>query len=190
MTDLAIFTTDDAPLASAKILAALKAGLGFVPNIHGVFAASPTALKALTGLNEAFDQSSFSAAEREVISLTTSVFNECGYCVAGHSTFARMAGVSPATIGALRANETSEDQRLNALSRFTRALLRKRGAIDETEMQEFMVAGFRREQMLDLLVGIAAKTMTNFASKATNTPLDMAFVDDAWAPSNTPESSV
>ena len=183
MPQFTIFTPETAPADSADLLRDLQDAVGFIPNIYATFAASPAALEALMSVNSAFGRSGFSAAECEVISLTVSIFNECSYCVAGHSVFGRSAGLSSETIEAIRSDRPLSDLRFEALRSLTREVLAKRGAVSEVELLTFLQAGFRPEQFLDLLVGIAAKMMTNFASKAAGTPLDAAFQADAWTPS-------
>ena len=95
MTGFKIETAITAPAEARDILRAVEAGVGFVPNVYGVFAGAPEALKALAAINASFDATSFTPAEREIIALTTSVYNQCPYCVAGHSTFALAHGVDP-----------------------------------------------------------------------------------------------
>ncbi len=185
MTGFRIETAATAPEASREILGAIKEGLGFVPNVHGVFAAAPAALTGLTSLNAAFEETSFSPAECEIIALTTSVFKQCPYCVAGHSTFALQHGVDAVTIDAVRAGGVSDEPRLQALGQITLCILEKKGAIGAADIRPFLNAGFNAPQILELLVGVAGKTMTNFASKIARVPLDDAFAAQVWSPTKT-----
>lgn len=188
MTGFAIETKATAPNASREILAGIEANLGFVPNVYAVFAGVPAALHALAALNTNFDETTFTAAEREIIALTTSVFNQCPYCVAGHSTFALEQGVDRATVDAIRAGDLSVDPRLQAIGRMTRDILEKKGALGAADIRPFLNAGFQPAQILELLIGVAGKVMTNFASKITRVPLDAAFADQAWAPADSAAS--
>ncbi len=184
MTEFAVNTIASAPDASRDILGAIEDGLGFVPNIYGVFAGVPVALTGLASLNAAFDETSFSPAEREIIALTTSVYNQCPYCVAGHSTFALQHGVDPETVAAIRAGGLSDDPQLQALGQITLRILENKGAIGAAEIRPFLNAGFHTSQILELLIGIAAKIITNFASKIAGVPLDDAFAEHAWTSSD------
>jgi len=175
--------------AAQTILAAIEDKLGFVPNVHRVIGEAPVALQALAGLGECFDRSSFTPAEREIIALATSVTNECGYCVAGHTTFALGEGVSVEDLDAIRRGQPAPDARIEALHRFTRALVAKKGMIAPSDVDAFLGAGFDRSQIFELLIGIAAKTMTNLASKALSVPLDQAFAAHAWTPPAAPSQS-
>jgi uncharacterized peroxidase-related enzyme len=185
MTGFTIKTTANAPAASRDILSAIEGGLGFVPNVYGLFASAPASLIGLAGLNQAFDQTSFSPAEREIISLTTSVYNQCPYCVAGHSVFALQCGADAETVAAIRAGGLSSNPRFQALGKITRTVLENKGAIGAADIRPFLNAGFHASQILELLLGIAGKTMTNFASKIARIPLDAEFADQAWSPAST-----
>lgn len=163
-------------------LSALEDKLGYVPNIYTSFASVPTAFEGLSALNTSLGNSSFTPAEQEIIALTTSVFNQCPYCVAGHSTFALQHGVDAETVDAIRSGRVSPDLRYQAIGRTTHALLSKKGHLSAADIAVFRNGGFQLPQLLELLLGIAGKTMTNFASKIMKTPLDEAFLDQAWTP--------
>ncbi|MGH3432460.1 MAG: hypothetical protein ACRDQB_06455 [Thermocrispum sp.] len=40
--------------------------------------------------------------------------------------------------------------------------------------------GFTRRQVLDVLAGVAMKTLSNYANHLAHTPLDDAFAAQAW----------
>ena len=62
MTDFKVHTIDSAPDASKPTLEKAQKGLGFVPNLYGVFAESPAMLEAYATLGGIFDRStSFTA---------------------------------------------------------------------------------------------------------------------------------
>jgi len=42
--------------------------------------------------------------------------------------------------------------------------------------------GYNPEHVMDVLVGVAQKTMSNFTNHIAQTPLDDAFKAHAWAP--------
>ena len=166
----------------SNVLDELQDKLGFIPNIYTTFASVPVAFEGLTSLNASFANSSFTPAEQEIIALTTSVFNRCPYCVAGHSTFALQHGVDADTIDAIRDGGDSSEPRYQSLGRTTHALLKNKGHLTPAETATFLNGGFQLPQLLELLLGIAGKTMTNFASKIAQVPLDKAFLDQEWTP--------
>ena len=104
MTKFTVHTAETAPAASRPLLEGIKRGFGFVPNLFGVFAESPAALRGALAISEAFSASSLSPAEQQLVMLAVSEANDCEYCVAAHSTLAkRMAKVDPALVAAARA---------------------------------------------------------------------------------------
>ncbi|MCR9223333.1 MAG: carboxymuconolactone decarboxylase family protein [Hyphomonas sp.] len=182
MTAVKTKPSSAAPDKVSKALNELQDKLGYVPNIYSTFAGVPVAFDGLIALNSSFSQSSFTPAEQEIIALTTSVFNQCPYCVAGHSTFALQHGVDAQTVSAIRDGSVSPEPRYQALGRTTRALMESKGQISRSDTALFLNGGYEFSQLLELLLGIAGKTMTNFASKLAHVPLDSAFREQEWAP--------
>ena len=90
MSNFNIHTKETAQTASAELLGNAEKAYGFIPNLLGVFAESPAALKAYLTLGQIFDESSFSPTERQLVILTASRFNECRYCIAAHSVVANL----------------------------------------------------------------------------------------------------
>ena len=165
---------------TARLLESVEAGIGFVPNIASELAESTPALAAFVELNGAYSASSLSDTEREVIALATSVENECGYCVAAHSTFAESLGIDCAIVDSIRDERPVTDRRLETLRTFTLSLIRKRGAVTQSEVEEFLSVGFDRAQILEVILGISVKTFTNFTSRCLEIPLDEAFGKHEW----------
>ena len=88
MSQFNVHSKESAPAESAELLATAEKGYGFIPNLLGVMAESPATIKAYMTIGKIFDESSFSATERQVLILAASRFNECDYCVAAHSVVA------------------------------------------------------------------------------------------------------
>ncbi len=185
MTSFEIFDENSAPPAARGALSAIAKKAGFVPRIFGLFAASHVAVHALVALSAAFQASAFTAREREIISMATSAENQCVYCVAGHTAFSRIAGFSDDDLQAMREGASLSDPREDALYRFTREVAAARGGISPIALERFFAAGFGKPQIFDLLIGVAEKTMTNFASKIARLEIDEQFAGFAWTPPNT-----
>ena len=180
MTDFSIHTTETAPEASRPILEGARKSFGFVPNLLGKLAEAPAALEGYLALTGLVARTSFSPAEQQVVLIAASVENGCEYCVAAHSTIAAMHKVPEDVIAALRANSAIPDPRLEALRQFTATLVEKRGHASDQEVQDFLAAGFTRAQVLEVVLGIAMKTLSNYANHLIDTPVDAAFAPRAW----------
>ena len=184
MPEFPTHTPETAPEASRPALADLKAKRGSVPNLHARLAEAPVALQAYTGLVALVAASSLTAAEQQVVYMTANVIHECEYCTAGHSALARNAGLDEAAIEALREGGPLADPRLQALRAFTAAVVLERGRVQPGELDGFLAAGFTRAQVLEVLVAVAAKTISNYANRIAGTPLDAFMAKTAWiAPS-------
>lgn len=185
MTDFPLHTTETAPEAARPILAASKAAWGFLPNLHAKLAEAPIALQAYGTLFDLFGTSSFTPGEQQVVYMTANVFHECEYCTSGHTVLAQMAKLDAATIEALREGRPLSDARLQALHVFTRAVIEQRGHVGDGAVEAFLAAGFTRAQVLEILVAIAAKTISNYANHLAGTPLDAFMAKTVWvAPSH------
>jgi uncharacterized peroxidase-related enzyme len=184
MSQFPTHTPETAPEASRPALAELRAKRGFVPNLHARLAEAPVALQAYTGLVALVAASSLTAAEQQVVYMTANVIHECEYCTAGHSVLARNAGLDAASVEALREGGPLADPRLQALRAFTAAVVLERGRVRPGELNAFLAAGFNQAQVLEVLVAVAAKTISNYANRIAGTPLDAFMAKTAWiAPS-------
>jgi len=177
-----IHTKETAPAKSAELLAAAEKSYGFIPNLLGVFAESPATLKAYQTIGKIFDETSFSSLERQLVILTASRLNECRYCMAAHSTVAEMQKVPADIINAIRDDQPIADSKLEALRTFTAAVIDKSAWVTGTDTDAFLAAGYTKAQILEVILGIGFKTLSNFVSRIADTPLDDAFAPKAWAP--------
>jgi uncharacterized peroxidase-related enzyme len=175
-------TAETAPEASRPLLAEVKATWGFAPNLIRLFANSPATLQGIWGILGAFDKSSFTPAERQAVLLAASIENDCHYCTAAHTTMGARAGLTKDQLDAIRAEQAVADPKLEALRHFTKLLVANRGYATESEVNAFLAAGYKPEQVLEVVLGIAAKTLTNYTNHLTGTPLDDAFKANAFTP--------
>jgi len=172
--------TESAPDGSRPILEGAQKSLGFVPNLYGVLAESPAALKAYTGLSAAYGGSSLDATEQQVVLITAAALNGCEYCVAAHSTIAGMQKLDGDVIGAVRDDRPIGDAKLEALRQFTQAVVRERGWVPADQVETFVAAGYTKAQLLEVIVGVGLKTISNYVNHIVDTPVDEQFAANAW----------
>jgi AhpD family alkylhydroperoxidase len=181
MTEFTIHTAESAPDASREALATLERTIGFIPNLAGTIAGSPTALQGFVAMQSALRRSAqLSPLEREVVGITVSHANESRYSMAAHSTFAAGAGASADVLAALRSGSEIPDARLEALHAFTKLLLSDRGHVAEDHLAAFTRAGYSIENALEVITQIAYTTLANFVANVADTPVDDAFAAHAW----------
>jgi uncharacterized peroxidase-related enzyme len=180
MTPFEVHTVDSAPEASRPLLEAARKAWGFVPTLHGVLAESPVALEAYTTLFGLVGQSTLTPAEQQVAFLAVSVLHGCEYCVAGHTHLARSVSLPEPAVQALRRGEAIVGEpRAQALRRFTEAVVRERGHAGDAAVDAFIAAGFTRRNVLEVLVIIATKTISNYTNHLAHTPQESFMSDPA-----------
>lgn len=164
------------------ILTEQKNNFGFLPNMYATMANAPSMLKMyLDGYRLFRQEVSFSPVEQEVIFLTISRENGCDYCVGAHSMIAdKMSGVPAHVTEAIRNNAPIDDTKLQSLHDFAVIMLNKRGAPSRAEVEDFLAAGYTEQQVLELIVAIAVKTLSNYSNHLFHTELDAVFADYRW----------
>ncbi|MCC5858572.1 MAG: carboxymuconolactone decarboxylase family protein [Ectothiorhodospiraceae bacterium] len=175
-------TLDTADAKAKPLLEGAKANLGFVPNMYAHMAKVPGVLDTYLHGYALFRQDSgFTPAEQEVVFLTISRENGCDYCMSAHSMIGEKASkVPPDVLEALRSGTPIPDDRLAALSRFTSVMLRTRGMPGREEVDAFLAAGFEEKDILQIILALAVKTLSNYANHLNQPELDSAFAGHAW----------
>ncbi|MBO9199627.1 MULTISPECIES: carboxymuconolactone decarboxylase family protein [Niastella] len=148
----------------------LQKNYGLIPNLFAVFAYSETALGDY--LSFAGRKSSLSQKEKEVINLVVSQVNGCKYCLRGHTIAAKAAGFTADEIIEIRKAAITFNDRLNALGHFAKATVLQKGRPDEAVIDNFFDAGFTEANMIDALLTITAKTLTNYLHNITQVPIE------------------
>jgi alkylhydroperoxidase family enzyme len=169
-----------APEAAREALADTRRSFGMIPNLERVMATAPALLATYSAGWAAFDETALTPVERQVVYQTANFENECEYCVPWHSYLADDAKMAPADIEALRTGAALDDPKLETLRRFARALIHTRGKIAPAELEAFFEAGYDARQALEVVLGLAIKTMSNFTNSIAGTPLDEAVRKLAW----------
>ena len=180
MNSLKPLTIETAPEGSKQTLQAIQKGFGFIPNLMATFANSPAVLNGYMGLDAAWETSSLSAKERHIVLLTTSVMNSCQYCMAAHSTILKgMLKVDADIVKNIRKGNKISDEKVSALVEFTREIVGERGHVSENTKNNFLAAGYTPTAMMEVLVGVALKTISNYLDHFNPTPIDAAFQGEA-----------
>jgi uncharacterized peroxidase-related enzyme len=170
-----------APRAQAAMEAAEKA-LGFIPNMYANMANAPGLLETyLSGYKLFRAESGFTPPEQEVVFLTISRDNGCGYCLAAHTMIAeKMSHVPAAVLDAIRRGAELPDAKLQALSVFTHVMDETRGRPNPAEMAAFLAAGYSERHVLEVILAIAVKTLSNYTNHIFHTRTDPAFASYGW----------
>ncbi len=178
-------TPETAPEACRDLLSAVNKKLGFNPNLLGKMANAPSVLKAYLQLSELFTQTSLSPVQRHVVLLSISRGNSCHYCMAAHTAMAKMDGVDQHVIEALRDGKPIGDEALDALAQLAVELVEYRGWPKPETLDRFLAAGYTQAQVLEVILGVAFKTLSNYCNHVLETEVDPQFAPHAWQPAGT-----
>lgn len=172
-------TVDSAPAAARGMLSASEQRFGFLPSPVARGAHAPGVLKHLLQSFAAYDQTSLSPLEREVVAMTVAFEHRCHYCMAMHSaTQAEHAEI----VTALREGRALPVAKLEALRSYARALVLHRGHVPVAIAEAFTAAGYTGQQALEVVLGVATYTLSTFMNIVTDAPLDPPFAAFAWQP--------
>lgn len=177
---------DTAPEASKPLLETSRKSFGRLPGLHRVMAESPQHLEAYQVLHRLFQQTAFDAEEMTVVWQSINVEHACHYCVPAHTGIAKMMKVDDAIVDALRDETPLPSPKLEALRTFTLQVVRRRGALEPGQLQAFFGAGYDHRAVLDVILGVAQKTMSNYVNHLAETPLDDFAKPFAWERSKSP----
>jgi uncharacterized peroxidase-related enzyme len=176
-----LYDAATAPEGSQPLLEGVQKKMGgLLPNLYRQMAAAPAVLEAYLALTDIFGKTSFSPVEQQVILMTASAQNGCLYCVAAHSSAARMVKLDKDAIESIRNGAPISDFRLQALRSFVEAVLETRGKVGAVTLADFESAGYTREQAMEIVVGVAMKALSNSFSRMFDTPLDGFLERMVW----------
>ncbi len=153
----------------------LQKGLGFVPNLYAYFAKNETALGDYLALQNR--KSSLKAKEREVINLVTSQINGCRYCQSAHTVIGKMNGFTDEQIIEIRRGTVTFDSKLDALAKFTASAVENRGRATEESKEKFFAAGYNEANMIDVIIVIGDKIISNYLHNLTEFEIDFPLAD-------------
>ncbi|WP_066224934.1 carboxymuconolactone decarboxylase family protein [Formosa haliotis] len=180
MTTLKVHNIETAPEGSKALLEDSLKTNGMIPGLHGVLAGAPKTLEAYQTLHKLFTESSFNKEELTVVWQTINVEHACHYCVPAHTAIAKMMKVDDAITEALRNETPLEDAKLEALRTFTLQVTRNRGHVTPEELQAFYDAGYGEQQVLEIILGLSQKVISNYTNHIANTAVDAPFQEFAW----------
>ncbi len=170
-----IHTIESAPEEAKHLLKDSKAAFGMIPNLHGVMALSPPLLEGYQQLHALAQQTAFNKQELTVVWQTINVEHDCHYCVPAHAAIAASMQVSSDITDALKNKTPFADDKLNVLRDTTLELLRERGRLSEKQLFAFFAMGFSKQQLLDIVLILSQKVMSNYVNHLADTPIDTSF---------------
>jgi len=179
---LASQTVEQALPKVKPLLTGAQQKFGFIPNMYSKMANSYGLLESYLHGYELFrNETDLSAVEQEVILLTISHENGCEYCVSAHSFIAdAMSKVPTEVTDSIRDGRPISDAKLESLSVFSRQVVQKRGYVNKDDVNAFLAAGYQERHILDIILAVSVKTISNYANHLFHTELDDVFAPRRW----------
>lgn len=181
MKTFAVPTRDQVSEGNQAIFDNLKKAVGFVPNLYATYAYNDTALGDYLTLQNR--KSTLKAKEREVINLVVSEVNGCRYCQSAHTALGKMNGFTDEQVLEIRSGAASFDAKLDALAKFTKNIVINRSKPDAEVVEALFAAGYSEANLVDILMVIGDKFISNFLHGVTQIPIDFPL-----APELSPET--
>ena len=163
----------DVSTTNQAIFDSLHKMVGFVPNLYAYFAKNETALGDYLALQNR--KSTLRAKERELINLVTSQVNGCRYCQSAHTVFGKMNGFTEEQVLEIRKGSASFDSKLDALAKFTLSVVENRGRATEESKEAFFAAGYTEANLIDVVIVVGDKTISNYIHNLTHLEIDWPF---------------
>ncbi|SHN23880.1 carboxymuconolactone decarboxylase family protein [Chitinophaga sp. CF418] len=147
---------------------------GFMPNLIAMFAYSETALADYLAIQSR--KGTLTIKEKEVVYLVVSEINDCKYCVPGHALYAKNLGFSEEQIIQIRKGDIPFDDRLNALAHFVKDITLNKGRPREASVEAFFKAGYNEANLVDVIIAIGDKVITNYLHNITQVSIEWPAV--------------
>lgn len=163
-------TRDEISPANQALFDSMKKSLGTVPNLYATLAHSEHALGSYLAFQNA--KSSVAGKAREVVNLVVSQVNHCEYCLAAHTVIGKMHGFTDEQVLEIRGGKASFDGKLDALARLVKSIAAERGHPNAALVDAFLAAGWTKENLVDVIVIIGDKIVTNYLHGVTAVPID------------------
>jgi len=153
-----------------EALVKAQAAFGFVPNLMaGIADTNPAVAAAYLGASAALEGGVLSPAEKQIVMLAVSSFNDCHYCTAAHRTAGKALGVSQADLEAIDDRKLPSDPRSRALAEATWTMLSERGCVNDARLARL---GVSSTEAFEIIAIIGLKTISNYVNHIQGTEID------------------
>lgn len=174
MKTVTVPTREQVSAENQLIFDQLEKATGRVPNLFAVYAHSKNALGTYLNLSNA--KTSLRAKEKEVVNLIVSEVNGCAYCLAAHTALSKAQGFSDEQILEIRRGSILFDEKLDALVKLAKGVAENKGHADPIVIQNFYAAGYDEGSLIDVVMVVGDKTITNYIYALTDIPIDFPEV--------------
>jgi len=108
----------------------------------------------------------------------TSQINGCRYCQSAHTVLGKMNGFTDEQIIELRKGSASFDPKLDALVKLSASIVENKGRADEASIQAFFDAGYTEANLIDVVIVVGDKTISNYIHNLTGFAIDFPIAPE------------
>lgn len=161
----------DMPADIRERLMAAQEKSGFIPNVFLVLARRPEEFRAFFAYHDALMDKigNLSKAEREMIVVATSSFNQCQYCVVAHGAILRIRAKNPLIADQIAANYRKADisLRQRVMLDFAFKVAFEAHAVGEEDFSLLRQHGFNDEDAWDIAAIASFFALSNRMANVT-----------------------
>lgn len=170
MKTFSVPTKEQVSPANQTLFDNLTKAIGSVPNLFAVYAHSENALATYLALSNA--KTSLRAKEKEIVNLVVSQVNGCEYCLAAHTAISKLQGFTDDQILEIRRASVTFDAKFDALAKLAKSIAENKGHADEQLIENFYASGYDQGSLIDVVIVVGDKTITNYIYALTGIPID------------------
>ena len=148
--------------------------IGFMPNLFATLGLSDNGLNRYIAFQN--DNSSLNNKEKEAINLIVSEVNDCNYCKSAHTAIGKMNGFTDEQALEIRSGQASFDNKLNAIVKLSQDIVNTHGRVNQKYLELFFNQGYNKGNLVDVIIQIGEKTITNYLHNVTQITIDFPEV--------------
>ena len=154
ISNFSIPALTDIPEDIRELILSVQEKSGFVPNVFLAFAARPAEFRAFIAYHDALmeREGNLTKAEREMIVVATSSYNQCQYCVVAHGAILRIRAKDPLIADQIVANYRKADitVKQRVMLDFALKVAKEANAVGEADFELLRSHGFNDDDIWDI----------------------------------------
>lgn len=177
MTRLKALSPEEVTGKAKEMFTAVNNKFGVVPNMVRTMGNSPALLEGYLNFSAALDHGKLGAKTSKLIALTVAESNQCNYCLSIHTYLGiNLLKIDAGTLDASRGGNAN-DAKTQAILTFAKALVRKRGLVNDTDVNAVKATGVTEAEIGEIVGQVALNTLTNYFNNTANTEIDFPLVE-------------
>ncbi len=93
--------------------------------------------------------------------------DKCDFCAVAHRAIGKSMGANVDSLDALNQGKVITDTKDRAIAEFTISVVKNRGWVPEDDVQKFLAAGYTQQQILEVVLVVTIKTLSNYSNHFT-----------------------